>query len=452
MTRPRRLLPGCLLVAALCAAAIPLSAQGWTRYVARDKSFSFHYPAGWTVGEETDSVVEIDNAPADEEILVVAAPLRAKTARAVAEAMLDLFAEQMPGLEASGWRTEGGDGAAVFDMSYTEGDKPYSALGIVIRGDEASHWFSFSGPAEGFSRTRAAAVLQALVGSVAAGAGSRPPAAADPDAQAERSLNRETAGNGGAGLSARAADDLRGFLFIVELALGGPLTVAQEKVILDEMARGSLVRTEKGLRTMDQYPQLVKVIMTMGQHDLEELRSTLEAAVRQWMDENDASDPGVAAVRAAIERRGKVVVAGDPPLTEMAAQAYAELYAFAERLGTDIHADPSAVAASDVASVRRALVAAWPKFDAEARADVATSPGLWLVWRKALAFGTARETALLRSKIRGIIPEPSPADAAKEAQRRWVNHQTLMNMQQMTFNTYMWSRGYNYQPATGKMW
>jgi hypothetical protein len=31
-------------------------------------------------------------------------------------------------------------------------------------------------------------------------------------------------------------------------------------------------------------------------------------------------------------------------------------------------------------------------------------------------------------------------------------HNVLMNIQQQTFNQYMWSRGFNYQPATGKMW
>jgi hypothetical protein len=28
----------------------------------------------------------------------------------------------------------------------------------------------------------------------------------------------------------------------------------------------------------------------------------------------------------------------------------------------------------------------------------------------------------------------------------------LMNIRQQTFNQYMWGRGFNYQPATGKMW
>lgn len=31
-------------------------------------------------------------------------------------------------------------------------------------------------------------------------------------------------------------------------------------------------------------------------------------------------------------------------------------------------------------------------------------------------------------------------------------HMSMMQIQQMTFNTYMWSRGFNYLPATGKMW
>ena len=33
-----------------------------------------------------------------------------------------------------------------------------------------------------------------------------------------------------------------------------------------------------------------------------------------------------------------------------------------------------------------------------------------------------------------------------------ATHNSLMAIQQMTFNTYMWSRGFNYSPAYGKMW
>jgi hypothetical protein len=31
-------------------------------------------------------------------------------------------------------------------------------------------------------------------------------------------------------------------------------------------------------------------------------------------------------------------------------------------------------------------------------------------------------------------------------------HWCLMQMKQQTFNTYMWSQGFNYLPATGKLW
>jgi hypothetical protein len=33
-----------------------------------------------------------------------------------------------------------------------------------------------------------------------------------------------------------------------------------------------------------------------------------------------------------------------------------------------------------------------------------------------------------------------------------IKHNVLMNIQQQTFNSTMWSRGFNYQPASGKVW
>ena len=42
--------------------------------------------------------------------------------------------------------------------------------------------------------------------------------------------------------------------------------------------------------------------------------------------------------------------------------------------------------------------------------------------------------------------------SATELGRRYLAHQTLMMMQQQTFNTYMWSRGFPGWTPMGKMW
>lgn len=42
--------------------------------------------------------------------------------------------------------------------------------------------------------------------------------------------------------------------------------------------------------------------------------------------------------------------------------------------------------------------------------------------------------------------------AAGDPLNEMIKHNVLMNIQQQTFNTYMWCRGFRYQPATGRMW
>jgi hypothetical protein len=52
------------------------------------------------------------------------------------------------------------------------------------------------------------------------------------------------------------------------------------------------------------------------------------------------------------------------------------------------------------------------------------------------------------------IPATRAGQGAKgsDAVNNMIKHNVLMNIQQQTFNSYMWSSGFNYQPASGKMW
>jgi len=279
---------------------------------------------------------------------------------------------------------------------------------------------------------------------LAAGTGANAPAAATPDA-ADGELDRVR----------------RSFLFVLEFALGAPFTASQERLILDQFSSGWWVAKSAAERkTFGQYPQVVAWIMKAGQRDLEEMRRTLEETTRQWLKESPASDPVVAMIRARLAERGRTIIAGEPPLTEMAAAAFCELYAFSRLLRRDDAALPARLAEADVAAARRELLRAWPGFSAAERGQVATAPGLWLVLRALIVHGdpgqreSARRRLLAVSEADARTGQARAASGGKgdDAVSAMLKHNVLMNIRQQTFNSYMWSRGFNYQPATGKMW
>lgn len=71
---------------------------------------------------------------------------------------------------------------------------------------------------------------------------------------------------------------------------------------------------------------------------------------------------------------------------------------------------------------------------------------------------TYAEAAKIWSKyVAKVVPKEEKANGSTGTGKTNVAlemtaHMSMMQIQQMTFNTYMWSRGFNYLPATGKMW
>ncbi len=280
---------------------------------------------------------------------------------------------------------------------------------------------------------------------LAAGAGAKAPAAA-PLGATDSELDRVR----------------RSFLFVLEFALGAPFTAAQERLILGQF--GPAWWAAKSLdekKSFNQYPQVVAWILRPGQKELEEMRQTLEETIRQWLKESPASDPVVAMVRARLAERGKMLIIGDPPLTEMAASAFCELYAYSRLLRRNGSALPAQLSDEDMASVRNDLLRAWPGFSSAERGQVATAPGLWLVLRTLVVHGDAAQRAAARNRLLSVTAAETPAGRGRPAGRggkgnnvvsSMIKHNIMMNIRQQTFNTYMWSRGFNYQPATGRMW
>jgi hypothetical protein len=253
----------------------------------------------------------------------------------------------------------------------------------------------------------------------------------------------------------------RSFLFVLEFALGAPFTAAQERLILDPFSPGWwAAKTAGEKKSFAEYPRVVAWIMKARQADLEEMRKTLEGTTRQWLKESPAADAVVAMIRARLDERGRTIVAGEPPLTEMAAAAFCELYAYSRLLRRDGAALPTQLAGADVAAARRELLRAWPGFSLAERGQVATAPGLWLVLRALVVHGDAAERDTARQRLLAITAADASAGRDRaasggkgnDAVSAMLKHNVLMNIRQQTFNTYMWSRGFNYQPATGKMW
>jgi hypothetical protein len=362
------------------------AAQGWQKFVSKDRSFSFHYPKGWKITVENESSVEITNPAVKEQMLVVAIPFdAAKTPRRLAEDMIALFRQGMPDLRASDWQTT-----------------PESP----------------TAPQPAGTRTQAA------------------------------------------GSSEKNA---RAFLFVLEFALGAPLTVSQERVILAELLDGWKDESAEELRKYDQYPKLVQVILKVGQSQLEGMRGELETAVRQWINDYRGKSESVNVIESELKRRGRILAAGEPPLTEMAASAYSEITAYSELLLSNPAAEPEDIDDATVQEIRQQLRREWDSLSQTDRELIGTAPGLWICQRAILAHSSAADQEKTRAQIKRLSAGRDQASGSgrqgardRETSRTLANnmlkHNTLMAIQQQTFNTYMWSRGFNYHPTYGRMW
>ena len=414
----------------------------WTKYTAADGSFSFHYPKEWEV-IANESAVSIDNAKTDEQLMMAMIPYdKDKSPAVMANDFIALLKKSNPNIQASNWQTDPKTGGSqvIFDLSDKIDKKQYNGSGIVIKDGQQAIWFSYTAPAAVCSRDRGIALLQGFIGSLASGSSSKDPEIIyDPD------------------LTAKIDANAKGFIFVLEFALGAPLTGSQEQAILDELKSGWRSLTEKELTEYDQYPALAKAILVMGQKDLEELRSELEKTIIEWIDESPDSDEAVKIIRDQLKIRGKEVIAGEPPLTEMSLTAYSEIIAYSRLLRQNPKAMPEQISPDSVKEIKKQVQDTWKTFTGEERQQIAASPGLWICLRTLLANGSKSEQDKVRSDLLKLPPETqtiknNEKSGTEEKPMSMAAHNSLMAIQQMTFNTYMWSRGFNYSPAFGKMW
>lgn len=417
------------------------AAKIWSKYVAKDKSYSFHYPSGWKVTAD-EYIIVIENSKTNEQLMMVTLPFEeSKTPKQLAKSFISSIKGDNPYIKASNWRslTDSMDDHVVFDLSDKIDNKKQLGLGLVFKEMEQAIWFSYFAPKAEYFQIRGYSILEGFISSMASGSASMAP---------KTDYTFDVAGN--------IDKDAKAFLFVLEFALGAPLTKTQEDTILKELKDGWRHLTAQELEAYDQYPVFVKTIMKVKQKELEELRNDLEESVKEWLDESDQTDPAVKIIKSSLEKRGKVVIKGDPALTEMSLQAYSEIIAYSKLLQKNSKASPDKITKKSVNSVKKKVKEVWNSLSKEDKEDIATAPGLWVCLRSQYRFGTKDEKKLIRDSIKKIEQarvEVKP-DSNKNNSKKTLDmtsHWSMMQVQQQTFNTYMWSRGFNYS-VNGKMW
>jgi len=425
----------------LLVPALAQAAPAWQKFISPDKTFSFHYPQGWKV-QAKESTIEITNASAGEQLLVVALPYdKAKTPTESAKFLIEAIrTSSSPDIKATNWESNEAtkDSTVVCRVAYTDTGQKYQSDVLVIKDDSSGQtlWISFSGPEAGYSRSRALAILQGLVSSLAKGTGSTPPQVVLPAPTGTLEVNA------------------RAFMFVLEFALGAPLTAGQEETVLVELRRGWGSRPAEDLKKYDAYPKIVESIThATDRAALEDLRRKLEASTREWIETSDRSDPAVVLIAGVLNEKGKVLVPGDPALTVMAADSYSELYAYSELLARIPNAGPDQVSPSAVDEIKSQLRKAWSGFSPGQRGQVASTPGLWVSIRSVLRYGPSSD----QTRIRGqLVKIAAPSESSEEPPSggsgqgsgkssivgNLIKHQVLMNISQMTFNSYLYCHGF----------
>ena len=422
-----------------------LDANTWKKYTT-SSSISFHYPSGWQVKEQ-DSAIEITNANTQEQLIIVAIPFdKNKNPLALAKQMINIFKQGMPDIKASGFRES--EGTVYFQSTYTENEIPFQAEVLVVKDTSSAHWFSYSAPREGYNQAFGIQLLQDFIGTIASGSTSKPPTSATSTAPSTSSPSVSPSP------SSSMDSNAQSFLFVLEFTLGAPLNHSQEQLILSELLKSWKSQPAESLKKFDMYPKLVTVILGASQHDLEKLRKDLEQSTREWLDESNPNDSVVKIIRKQLDSKSAILVTGNPPLTEMAATAYSELLTYAELLSTDRNASPSNISQTGIDSIRQRLKKSWSTFNASEKEDILTTPGLWITFRTLLQFGNASEKEKTRAQLLRLAPSSisayststSSSSASGKSSPKpmsMVSHNVLMNINQMTFNSYMWSRGFH---------
>ena len=413
-----------------CAAAVE-----WDKYVTADGAFSFHYPQGWTVSA-IESGFMIYEPDTYEQIWLVVLPYQNLwTAQDHAEFFLSLIQEDYPDMQATSW--ELAEDGAFFELVYGSGRQRAEGMGLVLKDNQSKQalWFHYLTPADAYLDERAETILEGFVNSLAAGDSSQRPAA--------RSAVSEPVDR-----PARIDRNADAFLFILEFALGTPLSLSEETIILTELKDAWRRYSDAELAVYDDYPSIVQVIMYLPeQAELAELQEALEASLWEWAEASDPEDPIVRLIHVHMLTADRRLVDGNIPLTERAAASYAEFLAYADLLEEDWHAVPSMIQGGTVQELKTQLIQAWPNLSAERQEQVRTMPAVWTTLRRLLSHGHGADQDFARNTILQAVSRSQSGDPSEEHPGEpmdWPQFWGTLWMQQATFDHCMWSLQYSW--------
>ena len=411
----------------------------WAKHVSQDGSFSFHYPKGWQVHED-ESVIVLEGEDSGEQVYFFSLPYEHTwSAEEHARFMLSALQAENPGLEAYGWESDSESETVLFNLVYGSGSHSYDGLGLVIKDSESRQalWLHYFAPSENYSQSLGAYILQGFLGSIAPGSTSKPPDEGQVSSSGEDDKKAE-----------RILENANAFMFILEFALGSPLSLSEEYMILSELQKSWSQRSAAELAKYDDYPDMVSIVMHIDdQHRLADIQQALAASVLEWIDESDPDDPIVRMIRTHMIEDDKTLVAGDPRLTELIASAYGELMAYAELLQRDPEARPGSIDEDEVEEIKGRLVDVWLQLSREERQLAETVPAVWSTLRHSLAHGDSSDQESARGIIVKLAPDrPSQSQDTEGAPMSMFQHSILLQAQQATFNHWMWCQGYRYTP------
>jgi len=437
-------------------------AGNWEKFTSPDSAFSFHYPAGWSVKTE-NTMIEISNPSADEQLLIVSVPYKEdKSPIELAKDIVALFKASLPDIKAADWHSDpGSESKSVsFSIKYTDKSKNYAGNVVVVKNEGQATWFSFSGLTSSYSQGRALKILGGEIMSVAPGADSKPPTFDVPEIDtAPRPTAQELQKNADA------------FVFVLEFSLGAPLSAGDEKIIQAELRNAWALSSASELKQFGDYPNLIKSILSANEDQLNQVHTALQTSVKEWLDTANDSDPTAKIIRNQFEQNGKILAEDSPGLSELAAESYSEMIAFAEMLYTNPKSTLDQIPQAKLATIKKKLVSSWAGFSEQDRSLVVSTPAVWITVRQLLKFGSTEEQTKMRTTVRGLwVPAVEKAKTASAASAKagsstankkkstWdpVSSNIMNNMrmqsQQNTFNSYMWSRGYSGWTPMGKSW
>lgn len=426
---------------------VPGSAVSWAEYTDDHTGVSFRYPGGWNV-DVGDSAIAVENTGTEEQLLMVMIPFdEAKSPLELASDFIEMLRVNNSNVNASNWRTDPQteDRQVVFVLTDELYGDRHSGTGIVIKDSEQAVWFSYLAPDRIYSYDYGIALLEGFMGSLLSGSGTG--SVTEPGSKNQGTeVNSESA--------ARIDKNAKGFIFVLEFALGAPLTNEQEQVILNELKSSWNTLSKDELSAYDQYPLYADAILILGQADLDALRSELESAIAGWLEEAPSSDRTANIIRSQLNARRKIVIDGDPPLTEMSLTAYSEMIAYSLLLRKNYEALPEQISGNSVNNIKELVRESWDSFSYEEKEQIASSPGIWFCMRALVSRGSEKDQEEIRNNLIRLTPLNQNADdsdtaAAEEVAFNLVRHDTAMKTFRMTFNHYMFCQGFTgYNPAT----